>query len=226
MSYCRDRVSLYEQIGKHYEQWAFDDYMIYNDCEKCFIHMYLYILSMSVSYNFWKSGEEIKNPAIINNRNNDDNTDKILFSALAVNEFELFEEYSVGISGDILKAMYNEDYDSARNLVEKLPDSMDMYIRYKHRMSYYYQTCFMKDLYLSIINGDEKSFNNALMVRIKNIRQGYILPIDTVSISMIKLANKRNINYYFDVIEIPKYFLSNDIKINKTLYTLPNININ
>lgn len=119
--------------------------------------------------------------------------------------------------------MYHKDYDKARQLAEELPNTEEMYEKYKHFESYYYGYIFMKDLYLSILNRDEKAFNDALIRRLKNVRTGYVMPIDIVSISMIRFAKSVGLECKFDAIEIPKALCADDLFIDEEKYKLPDV---
>ena len=47
--------------------------------------------------------------------------------------------------------------------------------------------------------------------------------LDTCSITMIKFARKRGLDYHFDIAEIPKYFLNENIHVDKERYKLPEV---
>ena len=98
-----------------------------------------------------------------------------------------------------------------------------MYEANKHYASYYYHHGFMKDLYLSILNRDEKAFNDALIRRLKNVRTGYVMPIDIVSISMIRFAKNVGLECRFDAIEIPKALCADELLIDEEKYKLPDV---
>lgn len=143
--------------------------------------------------------------------------------SIAVNEFPVFEKYADG-NGRIITAMFHEDYDKVQYLIQELPDTEEMYKKNKNYMSYYFDDIFLKDLYLSILQQDEEAFNKALINRIRNVRGGYIMPVDVVSLAMIKFARKQGLDYGIDVIEIPKFFLEDDLKIDKEKYKSPDMN--
>lgn len=217
-----DEGSFWYLIGDEYAALSRKNYALDMDTVDCIGHMYLSILAMAKSYELWSSGVEITNCAILQHFQKMEDMEKICFSAIAVNEFPIFEKYAAG-DARIIAAMFHEDYDRVRELICNLPDTQEMYQKNRYYMSYYYGADFLKDLYLSILEQDGKLFNKALAERIKNVRGGYVMPIDVVSIAMIKFARKRGLDYNFDVIEIPKFFLENDMKIDKEKYRLPDL---
>lgn len=220
-----DESSLWYQIGGEYSLLSWYKYQLESDTVDSAGYMYLYVLAAAKAYELWKSGVAITNAAVLKKIQEMQDMERICFSAVAVNEFPVFEKYAAG-NGRIITAMFHEDYEEARQLICKLPDTKEMYAKNKNYNSYYFNSCFLKDLYLSILEQDEEAFNKALTERIKNVRSGYILPIDIVSISMIKFAAKRGLNHNIDVIEIPKFFLDNDLVIDKEKFTLPDLNPN
>lgn len=218
-----DEGSLWYLIGNHYYLWALRNYELESDKTNCIGHMYLSVLARTKAYELWKSGIEITNGAILRNFQKMQDMEQICFSAVAVNEFPRFEKYADG-NGQIIAAMFHENYDKVHELIRELPDTKEMYQKNKNYMSYYIDAVFLKDLYISILEQDEQAFNKALAERIKNVRGGYVMPIDIVSIAMIKFARKRGLDYDIDVIEIPDFFLADDLKIDKEKYKLPDLN--
>lgn len=218
-----DECSLWYQIAGQYFLWSWYDYELKTDMENSVSHMYLYVLAITKAYELRTSGIEITNNAIRRNFQESKDMNKICFSAIAVNEFPVFEKYADG-NGRIITAMFHEDYDKVQYLIQELPDTEEMYKKNKNYMSYYFDDIFLKDLYLSILQQDEEAFNKALINRIRNVRGGYIMPVDVVSLAMIKFARKQGLDYGIDVIEIPKFFLEDDLKIDKEKYKLPNMN--
>lgn len=218
-----DEGSFWALVGRAYHLWSWYDYQFETGTKQCIGHIYLSTAAYARSYSLWKSGVELTNPSIAYNRKCGRDIENICFNALAINEFPLFEPYAEGTGAEIIKAMYHENYVKARELVETLPDTKEMYAENKNFMSYYYEADFMKDLYTAILDGNEKAFNAALHERIKNVRCGYVMPIDAVSITMIKFAKKFGIKQIIDVIEIPNFFLEDDLNIDKETYKLPDI---
>lgn len=218
-----DSTSFFDQLGLSYFILACDKYILENDAEASIGYLYLYVKALARSYELELSGVVITNPAIESIHSQKRDLEQISFAAAAIGKFELFEKYGDGIGCELIKAMYHKDYDKARQLVEELPNTEEMYEKYKHFESYYYGSCYMKDLYLSILNSDEKAFNDALIRRLKNVRTGYVMPIDIVSISMIRFAKSVGLECKFDVIEIPKALCADDLFIDEEKYKLPDV---
>lgn len=219
----KDPVSFYEQLGGQYELLSYEIYLIEGDIESSIGYLYMYVKSLARSYELELSGITITNCAIEAIHAQKRELEQISFAAAAIGRFELFEKYGDGIGCELIKAMYHKDYDKARQLAEELPNTEEMYEKYKNFESYYYGSCYMKDLYLSILNRDEKAFNDALIRRLKNVRTGYVMPIDIVSISMIRFAKSVGLECKFDVIEIPKALCADDLFIDEEKYKLPDV---
>lgn len=219
----KDPVSFYEQLGGQYELLSYEIYLPEGDTDASIGYLYLYVKALAKSYELELSGVTITNCAIEAIHTQKRELEQISFAAAAIGRFELFEKYGDGIGCELIKAMYHKDYDKARQLVLELPDTEKMYEKYKHFESYYYGSCYMKDLYLSILNKDEKAFNDALIRRLKNVRTGYVMPIDIVSISMIRFAKSVGLECKFDAIEIPKALCADDLWIDEEKYKLPDV---
>ena len=217
-----DEGSVLDMIASNYMNWAWEDYRFNRPSEECIGHLYQSILAYAKSYAIQKSGIEPKNPGILYDRQKGRHIECICFHAAVINQFELFEEYAEGIGAELINAFYHQNYDQARILVSKLPDSKEMYQKHMNRMSYYYEAIFMKDLYMSILDKDESKFHTVLEERIRYVRKGYVMPIDAVSVAMIRFAKTAGISNRIDIIEIPPYLLDNELTIDKENYTLPN----
>lgn len=218
-----DPASFYDLLGGTYFLLANDMYLLESDTDASIGYLYLYVKALARSYELELSGVTITRSAIERNHSQKRDLEQISFAAAAIGRFELFEKYGDGIGCELIKAMYYRDYDKARQLVEELPDTEKMYEANKHYASYYYHHGFMKDLYLSILNRDEKAFNDALIRRLKNVRTGYVMPIDIVSISMIRFAKNVGLECKFDAIEIPKALCADDLFIDEEKYKLPDV---
>lgn len=218
-----DPASFFNQLGLSYFILSGDKYMLENDAVAGIGYLYLYVKALARSYELELSGVVITNPAIESRHSQKKDLEWISFAAAAIGRLELFEKYGDGIGCELIKAMYHKDYDKARQLVLELPDTEKMYEENKRFESYYYGYIFMKDLYLSILNKDEKAFNDALIRRLKNVRTGYVMPIDIVSISMIRFAKSVGLECKFDAIEIPKAFCADDLFIDEEKYKLPDV---
>lgn len=218
-----DLASFFDLLGGTYFLLANDMYLLESDTDASVGYLYLYVKALARSYELELSGVVITNPAIESIHSQKRDLEQISFAAAAIGRFELFEKYGDGIGCELIKAMYHKDYDKARQLAEELPNTEEMYEKYKNFESYYYGSCYMKDLYLSILNRDEKAFNDALIRRLKNVRTGYVMPIDIVSISMIRFAKSVGLECKFDVIEIPKALCADDLFIDEEKYKLPDV---
>ena len=219
----RDPVSFYHLLGGEYQLLADIMHMLNNDTDASIGYLYLYVKAMARSYELEQSGVKITRCVIEKKHSQKRDLEQISFAASSIGRFELFEKYGDGIGCELIKAMYHNDYDKARQLAEELLNTEEMYEKYKHFESYYYGSCYMKDLYLSILNSDEKAFNDALIRRLKNVRTGHVMPIDIVSISMIRFAKSVGLECKFDVIEIPKALCADDLFIDEEKYKLPDV---
>ena len=219
----RDSASFFNQLGLSYFILSGNKYMLKDDTDASIGYLYLYVKALAKSYELEASGIKIQNPAIEGRHSQKKDLEWISFAAAAIGRFELFEKYGDGIGCELIKAMYHKDYDKARQLAEELPNTEEMYEKYKRFESYYYGSCYMKDLYLSILNRDEKAFNDALIRRLKNVRTGYVMPIDIVSISMIRFAKSVGLECKFEAIEIPKALCADELLIDEEKYKLPDV---
>lgn len=215
-----DPASFYHLLGFDYFLLANNIYLMNKDAEAAIGYLYLYVKGMARSYELAASGVKITNCAIETAYSQKRDLENISFAAAAIGRLELFEKYGDCLGCELIKAMYHGDHDKARQLVEELPDTEEMYEKYKLFESYYYGSRYMKDLYVSILNRDEKAFNNALIRRLKNVRTGYVTPIDIVSLSMIRFAKKAGLECKIKAIEIPKAFLADDLFIDDEKYKL------
>ncbi len=142
----KDPVSFYEQLGGQYELLSYEIYLTEGDTESSIGYLYLYVKALARSYELELSGVVITNPAIESRHSQKRDLEQISFAAAAIGKLELFEKYGDGIGCELIKAMYHKDYDKARQLAEKLPNTEEMYEKYKRFESYYYGSCYMKDL--------------------------------------------------------------------------------
>ena len=218
-----DPVSFYYQLGSKYIILSGEYYLLEENADNLISHLYLYVLALSKAYELAKSGVEITNPAIEKAYEEDRDLEKVMFCATAIVNIELFEEYGTNLGCEIIKAMYHEDYAKAEELVSQLPDTAEIYEKEKYWASYCYESKYLKALYQAILSKDEKAFNKALADRIKFIRKGYVMPIDVVSVTMIKFARKLGLDYNFDVIEIPKALLEDLSDVPFEEYQLPEV---
>lgn len=219
----KEAVSFYDLLGGIYFLIASDYYLLDNNIFDFLKNIYLCILAKSLSYKHENNGIEITRKTIKKKHENKTEFDKIMFCAASIGKPELFEQYGNNLGCEIIKAMYYEDYEKAKELVSQLPDTSEIYEKEKYMASYCYESRYLKALYQAILSKDEKAFNKALADRIKFIRKGYVMPVDVVSVTMIKFARKLGMDYHFDVIEIPKALLDDLSDVPFEEYQLPEV---
>ena len=216
-----DAASFYSQLGGDYSILSWKYYLIENDIVNYIKYLYLYIIAEAKSYKLAEDGIEITNPSIVHDRELQRDLEETMFCATSIDKPELFEPYGNNLGCEIIKAMYHENYAKAEELVSQLPDTAEIYEKEKYWASYCYESKYLKALYQAILSKDEKAFNKALADRIKFIRKGYVMPVDVVSVTMIKFARKLGMDYNFDVIEIPKALLEDLSDVPFDEYKLP-----
>ncbi len=216
-----DAVSFYDLLGGKYHIAANDYYLLENDIINYLKYMYLFVLSATESYKLEKNGVEITRSNLKKEHDTKQQHDEIMMCAAAIDKSELFKEYGTNIGCEIIKAMFHEDYETTQNLVDQLPETAEIYEKEKYIASYCYESKYLKALYQALLSKDEDLFNKALADRIKFIRHGYVVPVDVVSVTMIKFARKLGLDYNFDVIEIPKALLEDLSDIPFEEYRLP-----
>lgn len=134
---------------------------------------------------------------------------------IAIEEIDLLNE---NLDDSIMKNLFYGDEKVARELIDKIPEGGDDLVSV-----YYNDTIFLKNIYNSILERDDKKFHNYIIQRIKKYRKnmvGYSTIIDYTSIALFKIAKKYGINKQIDVVEIPKCFWENiqvDTKIKNVL---------
>ena len=219
----KDSISFYFLLANEYFCLANSHYLIYGDTNKSIEYLYLYVISNIKAYDYFNNGVEITNLAIADEFKKQTFLEKLCFCSVAINRFDFFEKYCINNGCKIIKAIYHEDYEKAEELVSQLPDTSEIYENEKYKASYCYESIYMKALYQAILSKDEKEFNKALADRIKFIRKGYVMPVDVVSVTMIKFARKLGLDYNFDVIEIPKALLDDLSDAPFEEYQLPEV---
>ena len=128
--------------------------------------------------------------------------EKFLYQAISVGEWELARENST--SCPVIQAMLYENYAKAKELL-----LMDTEESNESQEAYFIHLPYLKKIYLAMLNGDEHAWNEQLAKRINQYRKrpsDYQPVVDFVSISLIKMAQKLNLQYQFKVEEIPEYF--------------------
>lgn len=213
-----DRVSLYKQIGGCYECGVEPAYMQKRMAD-CTAYLYLFAAASIRAYELWNAGERITNNAIRLAMEQERDSAKILYAAITVNAYDLALSFSEHCP--LIHSMLIGDDRTAREIAEALPETPD-----ESREVYYVEDVFLKPLYLAILERDETAFRRELLKRIRkyrNVPLGYLTSVDTVSISLIKFARKRGMKCRIHVIEIPEYYLNENLKIDPETCRLPEI---
>ena len=114
---------------------------------------------------------------------------------------------------ELISCIFNQNYEKAKELLDNIQADEEVI-----EGSYYEAVPALKNIYMAIIEKNERAFNEELQKRIKRYRRnavGYTTEIDYISVALIKMAKKAGINYTFDVIEIPGSFFDESYEINK-----------
>ncbi len=217
-----DAVSFYHMIGGTYALLSRDHYLA-KDILGTVKYLYLFVLAMAKSFDHKRAGVKITNISIQNGFDRERNIEKAMFSAYLLGDPKLFEQYGDNLGCEIIKVMYNEDYEKADALVEQLPETAEIYANDRYWTAYCCQSKYLKAIYRALLDKDEKAFNKALTERIKILRRYYVLGFDIAALSIIKLARKLGIDYNFDVIEIPKELLGDLSAYPFDEWQLPNV---
>lgn len=149
------------------------------------------------------------------------NQNKYQYKSITETELSLYEliatdETEIDFFKDkdsVIYHIYHGNYDKAEGLLQSIEmnDSIEE--------GCLYDTIeYLKDIYMAIIARDEDLFNEELAKRIRKYRKdmvGYSTIIDVISIALIKMARKAELNYHLDVIEIPKIFFDKNYQIDK-----------
>lgn len=150
-----------------------------------------------------------------------DDQNKYQYKCISESELSLYEliatdEIEIDFFKDkdsIIYHIYYGNYDKAQFLLRsiEMDDSIEE--------GCLYDTIeYLKAIYMAIIARNEELFNEELTKRIQKYRKnmvGYTTIIDVISIALIKMARKAEIDYHLDVIEIPKIFFNNNYQIDK-----------
>lgn len=216
---CKDYLSLYFHLFGTYENMA--TYYYLDNIQSRDVIKYTYMSGMAklITKCSYKKGIRTNNnfENSIIQREVIGNMDFSLFQLIAV------EEMSSSLldieKENLIMLMYHQKYEQARSILETLPDNPD-----ESKEIYYEQAVHLKQIYIAIIEKNEKKFNEELAKRIKKYRKnmvGYSTIVDIVSVALIKMAKQAGINCTVDVIEIPKQFFDDRCKINKEECKLP-----
>lgn len=135
---------------------------------------------------------------------------------ISINQLEFLKKY---FDDSIMARLYFQNIDEAKKLVVNIPDVTD-----ESQTIYYNTPVFLKQIYLSIINKDEKKFNELMISRVKKYRKnmvGYSTVIDYTSVALIKVAKKNGIDIQFDIVEVPKCFFDEIVISDEVKDILP-----
>lgn len=213
----KDYLRLYSRLASAYKGMA--RYYYLDDITNIIMLQYTYLsgLALVLVKKMYDGG--IRNNYIEIIENQLDEIDYALFQLIATNQLE--PQYLEIADDPLITAMYQEQYDQAKQIIDAIPDPTK---EQDSQSVYYLSPMFLKYIYLAIINHDEKAFNEELAKRIKKYRRnmvGYSTIIDIVSIALIKMAKKVGIECNVDVIEIPKIFFDESCVIDKEKVKLP-----
>ena len=197
-----DEVSLYFLIGSEYEQLANYEYLLNNEIEKSLEYMVQYIELSIKAYSMYKQGEMILNTAVKNRISDEEFLNELAFSAIAIDRYDMVSGF---MSGTVIDDLYNGNYKEARARLSAYNSFKD-----EDKEVYFKDMCFLKKAILELTERNDKAFSDELESRIRKYRKnmvGYSTIIDTVSVALIKLAQKAELNVRINVIEIPEKLL-------------------
>ena len=206
---CRDYIWFYNYISYEFERAADVCSVLYRPNTEIFKNILFSVNSFAVFYSLI-----LKNN--IHNYNNKythysydlDKTDYFLLKAVSIDRIADFAEM---FSETVVFNLYNKNCEKAKELIEQINTPTDIE---REKEIYYTSNSFLKELYSSIIECNEKRFNELLVQRIKSYRKNsvdYTTIIDYSSIALIKIAQLYGIRSDCSVIEMPKAFFD---KIN------------
>lgn len=197
----QDEASLYYSFQNIYNLAAKYKYYIYNDINAAFLYFRMGVIYYAMAYHAMQSDSQTNE--IVRDYINDIEThEKFLYQAISVGEWELAKANASPCP--VIQAMLCEDYKKAKELLAMDTEEPD-----ENQESYFIHMPYVKKIYFAILNGDENALNEQLAKRINQYRKrpsDYQPVVDFVSISLIKMAQKLNLQYQFQVEEIPKYF--------------------
>lgn len=212
----KDFLRLYNHLSGVYERMSTYYYLDDINSDKIINYTYLSGMAMLISACLHKNGARTQFDEVVKN-SIEQNTDYALFQLIAVAEMEL--PYVSLEENNLIMLMYHQKYEQAKLLLEKIPDNPD-----ESYEIYYINPENLQNIYMAIIEHDEKRFNEELVRRIKKYRKnmvGYSTIIDIVSVALIKIAEREGLHCMIDVIEIPKQFFDKTCAIDKKEVKLP-----
>ena len=129
--------------------------------------------------------------------------DLILLKAISINRIADFKEV---FPENIVVNLYNKHLDKAKRIIERINTPTD---KECENEIYFTSNAFLKELYLALIECNERKFIDLLAQRIKKYRKNpvdYATIIDYPSIALIKIAKIYGIHSDCSIIEIPSVF--------------------
>lgn len=214
----KDYLRLYDRLSCSYEQMARWYYLDYTDTEEIKKYTYLSGMALVITKILFDKGIRTDYKEIVEG-NIKRNMDFALYQLIAADEFENVYTKQAVEENNLVMLMYNQKWEEAGRLLEQLPDNPE-----EAKEIYYVKPQFLKKIYMAIIAGDEKAFNEELAKRIKKYRRnmvGYSTIIDIVSVALIKMAKQAGLSCHVDVIEIPGQFFDASCRIDKNKVRLP-----
>ena len=210
-----DYLRLYSRLFGTYRQMATVLYFENINNKKCIDFSYLSGMALIYTKIMYDNDIKTELNRILENRIQE--IDFALYEMISCNEVNV--PFLREDDNNLISLVLYQKYENAKAILSELPDDVD-----ESREVYYVRPVFLKNIYLSIVNHDEKMFNDELTKRIKKYRKnmvGYSTIIDVVSIALIKMAKLAGINCTIDVIEIPKMFFDESYVIDKETIKLP-----
>lgn len=207
-------LQLYNCLSNSYKCMASEYYLDdeYSDIKK---YIYLSGTALLITKCLFQKGIEPEYHRVIERKM--ENIDYALFQLIATDALDC--PYLYVEKDNLIMHMVHQRYEEAGKILETLPDEID-----ESRSIYTDNAAYLKQMFLTIINRDEKAFNEKMEEHIKLYRRnmvGYSTIIDVVSIALIKMAGEVGIKSTIDVIEIPKLFFDEAYDIDKEKVTLP-----
>lgn len=197
----QDATSLYYAFQSIYNLAAKYKYYIDNDINTTFQYYRMGAIYYAMAYQEMQQACQV-DEIVMDYMNDIETHEKFLYQAISVGEWELARENST--SCPVIQAMLYENYAKAKELL-----LMDTEEPNESQEAYFIHLPYLKKIYLAMLNGDEHAWNEQLAKRINQYRKrpsDYQPVVDFVSISLIKMAQKLNLQYQFKVEEIPEYF--------------------
>ena len=215
------RSELFFRINGAY-RLIYEYYCLEESMPEAFGYLYLYAASILKAYELSSEETEVsgKNQAIQRAMDLGVELNPLIYALISVNEFETAKKVCQ-YNNKLLFYMLNEEYDKAQEILNTIPDNPD-----EKKEVYYTSSPHLKKIYQAIISGNEKDFEAAMLYRIKKYRRytyDYSFVLDTCSITMIKFARKRGLEFHFAIAEIPEYFLDENNHVDKDKYKLPEV---